>query len=105
HSGLLRRLPDAARHFIDDDVIVRGVAAQQASDADDGVIFSGFRKRVRGRGNFKSTRSADNLDRFFGDTRAQQTVKGALQQPLGYECIESGDNNPETLPSAVQAAL
>src|SRR6185437_3483383 len=41
HSGFLRGLSNTPRDFVDDDVVVRGIAAQKASDTDDGVVFSG----------------------------------------------------------------
>ena len=42
NAGFLRRLSDAARDFVDNDVVVGRVAAQQASEADDGVVLLGF---------------------------------------------------------------
>ncbi len=44
HASLLRRLPDATRDFVDDDVVVSGVSAQQTAETDDGVVFPGFGK-------------------------------------------------------------
>jgi len=40
--GLLRRLSNAARDFIHDYVIVRGVPSEQAAEADNRVIFPGL---------------------------------------------------------------
>src|SRR5437879_13741276 len=42
HSSLLCRLPNAACDLVHDNVVVSSVAAQQASEADDGVVFFGF---------------------------------------------------------------
>ena len=41
-SGFLGGLSDAPGDFVDDDVVVGGVAAEEASDRDDGVVFFGF---------------------------------------------------------------
>ena len=37
NAGLLLRLPDAARHFVVDGLVVRRFAAQQAAERDDGI--------------------------------------------------------------------
>ena len=105
HSGLLCRLSDAARDFIDDDVVVRSVAAQKASDADDGVVFSCFRQRARGGRNLESAGSADDIDCFFGHARAHQSIERALQEPLSNEGVESRDDNAEAFSRAVQITL
>src|SRR6185312_175004 len=105
HSGFLRGLSNTPRDFVDDDVVVRGIAAQKASDTDDGVVFSGLRKRAGGGGNFKSAGGAYDIDCLFGDAGAQQPIKRALQQPLCNERIESRDDNPEAFPATVQAAF
>lgn len=41
-ARFLRRLPDAASDFVDDDVVVGSVAAEKASETDDGVVLTGF---------------------------------------------------------------
>src|SRR6185437_4522196 len=105
HSSFLRGLSNTPRDFVDDDVVVRGIAAQKASDADDGVVFSGFRKSAGGGRNFKSAGGAYDVDCIFSDARAHQPIKRALQKPLGDESVESRDNNAKAFPCAVQAAF
>jgi len=46
-SGFLRRLADPACDFRGNVLIVRGLAADQAAQRDDGVIFAGFSQRAR----------------------------------------------------------
>ncbi len=48
HACFLRRLPNAASDFVDDHVIVRRVATQQASEANDGVVFFSFSQSAGG---------------------------------------------------------
>src|SRR5437764_11938203 len=48
HASLLRRLPNAARDLVHDDDVMRGIAAQQASEADDGAVLLGFSRRACG---------------------------------------------------------
>ena len=62
HARFLRGLADAASHFVDDDVVVRGVAAQQATQAYDGIIFFSLGESPRRRRNFKSAGYADDFD-------------------------------------------
>ena len=62
HSRFLRRLADAASDFVDDDVVVRGVAAQQASETDDGVVFFSLGESTGCRWNFESAGDADDFD-------------------------------------------
>src|SRR5207237_9048622 len=42
HSSLLCRLPNPACDLVHDNVVVSSVAAQQASEADDGVVCLGL---------------------------------------------------------------
>src|SRR5438552_19102176 len=44
HSSLLCRLPNAACDLVHDNVVVSSVDAQQASEADDSVVFFGLRE-------------------------------------------------------------
>ena len=104
HARLLRRLPNAARDFIDDHVVMRGVAAEQAAKADDGVILFRLRQRpCRGR-NFKRPRHTDDLDVFLFRTRAQKPVISTLQKSLCDESVETRNDDRETFSGRVQAA-
>ncbi len=62
HSGFLRGLADAAGDFVDDDVVVRGVAAQQAAQADDCIVFFGLGKGAGSGRNFERAGDADDFD-------------------------------------------
>src|SRR5207245_6604019 len=46
HSSLLCRLPNAACDLVYDNVVVRSVASQYASEGDDGVVFFRLRESV-----------------------------------------------------------
>ena len=52
-SGFLRRLADTASDLVHDYVVMGGVAAKEATEANDSVVFSSLRGRPGGRGNFK----------------------------------------------------
>jgi hypothetical protein len=41
-AGFLRGLSDAASDFVDDDIVMGSVSAEQAAKADDSVVFPGF---------------------------------------------------------------
>lgn len=79
HAGLLGGLPDAARDFVHDHVIVRGIAAQQATQANDGVVFLGLGESSRSGWNFKSAWHPDNFDVFFISAQTEKSVKCASQ--------------------------
>ena len=80
HPSLLRRLPDAPRDFVDDDVVVRRISAQQTSDADDGVVFPGRGQSPRRRRNLKCSRHADNVDVVLRSPASQQPIASTQQQ-------------------------
>src|SRR5262249_3351070 len=75
YSGLLRRLTNPARDLVNDHVVMGSVTAQQATEADDGIVFAGFSEGAGGRGNFEG---AGNADKFDGVvivySRAMQTI-------------------------------
>jgi len=104
YARFLRRLSDAARDFIDDDVVVGRGASQQAAEANNGVIFSGFRQRAgRGR-NFEGAGNTNDLDVLLFRTRTQKGVVRTSQQSVSDELVESRDNNGKTSTHAVQPA-
>lgn len=70
-AGFLRRLSDPARDFIDDDIVMGGVAAQEAANADDGVVFVGLSERARSLGNLKAPWDANYVDIFFLCSRTE----------------------------------
>ena len=105
NTSFLRRLSDTARDFIHNDVIVRSVAADKASEADDGVVFFGFGERARRGGNFESAGNTDEGDVFFVDTGTEKAVESALKKAFGYKRIEAGDNKSEAFACSVEVAL
>lgn len=93
HSGLLCRLPDPPRHFVDDHVIVRGIAAQKAAYTNDRMEFFRFRQSARSRGNFESARHAGDLDILAPGAATQKSIECALKQSLRNERIEARNHN------------
>ena len=104
YARLLRRLSDAACDFVDDDVVVGGVAAQEAAEADDRVKLFGFGQRARGGGNFEGAGNANNFD-IISPSTARQAINCASKQSLGDECIEAGDHNRKPLARSAQIAF
>ena len=76
-TGFLGGLSDAASDFIDDDIVVGGVSAEQATEADDGIIFFAFGESTGGGWDFESAGDADDDDVLVLGARAKQAVKGA----------------------------
>lgn len=105
HTSFLRRLPDAACDFVDDDVVVGGVAADKASQADDGIVFFRFCERTRRRRNLEGAGDADESNIFFIGSGADKAVEGALKKPFSDESIEAGHDERKALPSGVEFAL
>ena len=48
NAGLLRRLPNAARDFVSDHVVMSCVSAKQTAETDNGIVFPGFGKGAGG---------------------------------------------------------
>jgi len=104
-SSLLRRLPDAASNLIHDHIVMRRIAADQAAEANDGVIFFGFGKRASGQGNLERARHAGERDVFLLRARAQQPVVGALKEPFRDEGVEARDYNCEPFSGGAESAF
>src|SRR5713226_7441281 len=105
HARLLRRLSDAAGHFVDDYVVVSCVAAKQAAQADDGVVFFGFGQRARGRGNFEGAGDADNFNIPLLCIAAQEPVERALEKSLGDESVKAGNHDAKALTRSAKFAF
>ena len=88
NARLLRRLADASGHFVDDHIVVRGVAAQEATEADDRVVFFCFGELARCKRNLEGPWNADDVDVFFFRTGLQQPIDRAQQQPLGNKSVK-----------------
>jgi hypothetical protein len=95
HARVLSRLSNAARNFVDDHVVVRGVPPQQTTETYDRVMFLGFRDSAGSQWDFKRPRHADNLDVFLSHPGTQKPVISASKQTLCDELIETGDNDRE----------
>src|SRR6184192_1364655 len=102
HASLLRRLPNAARDLVHDDVVMRGIAAQQASEADDGVVFFSFSQSAGGGRNFEGTGDAEDFDVPLFCPGSYKSVVGAAEQAVSYEFIETRDDNSEPKSGCVQ---
>jgi hypothetical protein len=81
------------------------IAAEQASNADDGVVFTGQGQFARRRWDLKRTRHADNDDVFLGRAGANQSIARTQEQPFGNERIEARDDDSEPFVSGIEPAL
>ena len=104
HASFLRRLADPTRHFVDDDVVMRGISAQQAAEADDRVVLLRFCERAGRRGNLESARDANDVDVLVLRTGTDESVVRAAQQAVGDELVESGNHYDKTQALRVQSA-
>ena len=102
NSGLLGGLSDAARNFINNHIVMGRVAAQEAAEADDGVILVSFSESTGGGGNFERARNADNADVLVMRAGAQETVIGTAKQAFCDELIEARDNDCKTKTGSIQ---
>src|SRR5580658_1327259 len=105
HPSLKRRLPNAARNFVDDHVVVRRVAAQQTANANHRVVLFRLRERASGYGNLKCAGHANQRDILLVRSRAEQPVVCALKKPLGDEGIEARHNNRKPFSDSAEAAF
>ncbi len=103
-AGFLRGLPYPTRDFVHDDIVVGRVAAQQATEADDGMVFSSLGEGAGGGGDFERAGNTDDGDVFIPGPGTKQSVMGAPQQPFSNKLIEPGDNDSEAIVSCVQLA-
>jgi hypothetical protein len=105
HTGLLRGLPDAARNFVDDNVVVGSVPTNQTAEADNRIVFPGLGERASRRRNFECARNADDVDRFGFGPAAQQSVERTSKQSFRDELIKPRDDNGEPSSRSVQIAF
>jgi hypothetical protein len=105
NASLLCRLPDAARDFVHDDVVVCRIAAQQTADADDRVVLFRFRQGASGDGNFECARNTNEGDVFFLSAGAEQPIVCALKKPLCNKGIEARDYKSKALTGRAQSAF
>jgi hypothetical protein len=93
NARLLRRLPNPARDFIHDHVIVRGTAAQQAPETNNRVILLSLRELPRRQRYLKRPRHAHYSDIFFLSAGSHQPIDRAQQKSLGDKCVESRNHD------------
>jgi len=105
HPSLLGGLPDTACDFVDDNIVVCRVAAQKASQADNGIVFLSFSQRASCRWNFERARHANDVNVFGFRAAAQQSIERAPKQSLRDELIKPGDDDAETFASGAEIAF
>ena len=105
HARLLRRLPDAARDFVHNNIVMGGIATDQTTEANDGIVFPGCGESASGRWNFECPGNADELDVFAGCSAAQQSVERTAKQPFRDELVKARDDNGKVLSGSAQIAL
>ena len=105
HSGFLSGLANPASDFVDDDIVVRSVTAQQAAQADDGVVFFCFRERASRGWDFEGAGDPDDLDAPGLCATLHESVECTLQQPIRNKCVEARNHDREACPSRIQLAL
>jgi hypothetical protein len=97
-----RRLADAARHLAADVIEMRGFAAQDDSQTDDCVEAAGPGGTACCHWYFKGARNANDFNVARWRAHARQTIKAALEQPLGDELIKTANYHREAEPSRTQ---
>ena len=102
YASFLSGLPNPARDFVDDHVVMGRVSAQQASETDNGVAFLCFGKSARYGRDFESTGNTHDLNVSFVRARAHQAVVSASQQTVSDEFIESRNDDSKTKARCVQ---
>src|SRR5271154_5035284 len=96
HSGLLLRLSDPAGDFVVNGLIVRGLAANQAAEGDDGVVLFRLGENSGGGRHLPSSGNANNLNIRLSRAAAVEAVEGAFEQPVGDDRVPAGDHDGET---------
>jgi len=95
HASLLCRLPNPARHFVYDHVIVRSISPQQTTETNHRVVLLRLRQLPRRQRDLKRPWHAYQFYIFFVRARARQSINRAQQQPLSDKRIEAGNDNRE----------
>ena len=90
----LRQL-QPARGFGANVIVMRGFAAQDASDGDDRIVTAGLRQFLRGQRQFERTRHVYDVHIFIRCATALQRVQCTLQEALGDEAVEAADHHAE----------
>jgi hypothetical protein len=105
NSGFLSRLADATRDFVGDYVIVQRIAAEKATDTDDGVVFASLSERAGGGGDLERAGDTDNVySRDIGSC-ASQTLVRTLKQAFCYELIKAGNDDGKSFARRAQITI
>ena len=88
-------LGDTFSRFAADQVIVAGSAADDGTEADDGVVFARFGHFLGDQGDFKSTRDSGRRDVCVVDTVAMESVISAAEELAADEFVETCDDDAE----------
>ena len=105
NSGFLRRLPDAAGHFVGDHLIVQRIATQQASDADNRVMAFGFGKLSRNGRNLERSRHMNDGYVVWLGAALPKRLQCAVEQTLGDKRIEPADDQGKAFAARVELAF
>src|ERR1700687_105396 len=84
---------------------MRRIAADQAPEANDRIVFSGFGEHAGGGWNFKRSGHANERDVLLLCARAQQSVVSAQEEPLRDERVETRHDNSEALSGTTKSAF
>jgi len=105
HPSLLRGLPNAARDFIYDDVIVRSIAAQQTAQTNNRIVFFGLCQCASGGGKFKRARNTNDPNILGFRTTTQQSIERTPKESFRNELIKPRDHNAEVSSRSAEIAL
>ena len=98
HAGLLLRLPNPARNFCVDRLVVRRLAAQQAAQRDHRVHLAAFGRRPRRVRHLPRARHTHHRHIFARRAAASQAIERTLQQPVRNHSVPARGHNHKAHP-------
>src|SRR5579863_8945708 len=104
HARIELRELNAARCFRGNVIVMRGLAAQDASDTDDGVAAAGGGEFLRGDGKFERARHAHDFNLLLTGARAFERVERTGEEPIGDEAVELAHNDAKVKAGGIEAA-
>ena len=104
YSGVELSELQPASSFGTDVIVVSGLAAQDAADGNERVVFAGQRQFLGNKRKFERTGHMNHGHVFTLCVRAIKSVDSGAQQSLGDETVESADNNRKAQTARAQAA-
>jgi hypothetical protein len=84
---------------------VSGVAAEQTTQTENGVIFTGLGQFAGGQRNLESTGHTDDLDILAFRATAQQSIERTSKQSLRDELVKPRDDDAESFSSGAEIAF